>query len=236
MKSQWMRDSIKVLWIEDEQLYRESIEIALNSATDEIEFLPGAGNASQGIRHVRKYSPDLVIADLRLPLDTDDGAASPSFGIAMIKVIAERRTGKVPYILALSSIQDDQPDLVARAVRAGADSYIVKGRRGYRSGKQLATIMLSLVHDGKQNWGPEVALLVKTHQEEPVLAYEERRVLELAKQGKSNKEIASELGKSPDTVRTQMSSIFKKTGIKSRHQLSKVVISDEFELFGLQEV
>lgn len=100
---------MKIIVIDDDPAMTELLRIILGSNASEVMT---ANSGTEGILLARKYPPNIIILDLIMP-EMD--------GWEVCKAI--RQFSQVP-ILILSAL--DQPGLVAKALDAGADDYVVK--------------------------------------------------------------------------------------------------------------
>ncbi|MGD8856557.1 MAG: response regulator transcription factor, partial [Chloroflexota bacterium] len=110
-----MDDTIRVLIVDDHQLFRDGLRVLILSAAD----MEVAGEASTGkaaVQMAAESKPDVVLMDIQMP-DMD--------GIEATKVLIERDPEL--NILMVTMFEDDQS--VFAAMRAGARGYILKGAK-----------------------------------------------------------------------------------------------------------
>jgi DNA-binding NarL/FixJ family response regulator len=157
---------------------------------------------SKAVTMTQAYRPDVILIDLQLP-DMDGSEA-----IARIKADwPEAR------FLVLTSYDTD--DRVPRAVRAGAQGYLLKGVP-----KDELYQAVRAIYQGNSLLGPGIApkLLQVYRQTEPDpseldrLSQRELKILRLVSDGERNKEIAAQLDISERTVKFHINSIFQKLG------------------------
>src|SRR5213595_2936125 len=103
----------RIVVVDDHPLFRKGLEQLINSSDDAFNICGEAGDAAEGMSVIRQLKPDLVIVDLSLP-----GAN----GIELIKNI-RAEFARLP-ILVLS--MHDESLYALRALRAGADGYVMK--------------------------------------------------------------------------------------------------------------
>jgi DNA-binding NarL/FixJ family response regulator len=187
--------------IEDHPLYRFAIGHVLER--EETFALVGvASDADEGLKLVDKEKPDLVLVDLHLP---------GRDGISLLTELKGRPDA--PRVVFLSA--DGDPGVVARALRQGADGYLVKDIDEGALPKALAAAArgeLALPRALQQ------AVLRELHPPGslPVLTAREREVLSLTALGRSRREIADRLCVSQATVKAHLGRLYEKLGVHDR--------------------
>lgn len=207
-------DEIKVLIADDHTVVRKGIRALLETEPG-ITVVGEAADGEDAIHRALALKPDVILMDLVMPkLD----------GVQAIKELRE----VLPEIkvLVLTSFAEDRR--IVAAIEAGALGYLLKDS----SPEDLARAIRE-VHRGESSLHPKVAQqLVKKLQrpaEEPEreeLTARERKVLALIARGLSNREIARELSISEPTVRTHVSNILRKLGLKSRTQAALYALKE----------
>lgn len=189
--------SIRVLLVEDNELFLLGLDSYLRTQAD----IAVVGQARDGIEAVTLFSavsPDVVLADLRMP--NLDGLSLIS---ALLKLDARAK------VLILTHYQGEED--IVRALRAGALGYLTKDMRG----DDIASA-IRIVAAGKRFVPAEVAeKLAESLSSEP-LSLREREVLKCLTKGLSNRQIATELGLAERTAATYVSHLLWKLGVKSR--------------------
>lgn len=104
---------IKVLIADDQELIRQSLKIVL-SANKDIEIVGTACNGNEVVESVRKYKPDVILMDVRMP-EMD--------GVQCTKVIKESYPNI--KIIVLTTFDDDE--YIFNALKYGASGYLLKG-------------------------------------------------------------------------------------------------------------
>jgi len=204
-----MDEPIRVLIVDDHQLFRDGLRALILSAAD----MAVAGEAATGkdaVQAAAESKPDVVLMDIQMP-DMD--------GIEATQALIENDPGL--NILMVTMFEDDQS--VFKAMRAGARGYILKGAK---HDEMLRAIRA--VNSGEAIFSPGIASrmmafftasrTVVPAEAFPDLTEREREVLELIAQGKSNAEIARALVISVKTVRNHASNIFNKLQVTDRAQ------------------
>jgi NarL family two-component system response regulator LiaR len=171
---------------------------------DDLELVGEASNGQEAVRKCEELHPDVVLMDLVMP--EMDGASAT-------KVIRERWPDI--QVIALTSFPEE--DLVQRALRAGALSYLLKNV----SADELAHAIRA-ARSGRSTLAPEAAqalIHAATHPASTLgndLSPREREVLQLMVEGLNNPDIAERLVVSRSTVKFHVSSILSKLGVSSR--------------------
>ena len=188
---------IGVLSVDDHPLLREGIAALVNAESD-MKLVAEATNGQEGIEKFRVHRPDVTLMDLQMP--TLNGIE------AIIRIRSEFPSAR---IIVLTTYTGDVQ--VLRALRAGAQGYILKGhvRR-----ELLDTIRA--VHAGQKRIPPEVATELAEHAIEDELSLRELDVLRLIATGNANKEIAGQLAIAEDTVKSHVTNILAKLGANDR--------------------
>ncbi len=210
--------TLRVLLADDQHLVRAAFSMLVDSAPD----MAVAGQAEDGHRALeltRELRPDVVVMDIRMPgLD----------GIEATRRIADDPELGEVRVLVLTTFDDDES--VLAALRAGAAGFLVKDTR---PAELLDAIRVVAAGDALLSPGPTARLVARVVRlPETVapplaagsalvaeLSAREREVLALVGRGMNNAEIGGVLGLSPLTVKTHVSRILGKLGIRDRPQL-----------------
>ena len=196
---------IRVLSVDDHPLLREGIAALVNAETD-MKLVAEASNGQEAVEQFRLHRPDVTLMDLQMP------------GFNGIEAIIDIHN-EFPNarIIVLTTYTGDVQ--VLRALRAGAQGYILKG---HVHRELLDTIRA--VHAGQKRIPPEVAAELAEHAGESGLTEREMEVLRLIAAGNANKEIAAQLSITEDTVKSRVSSILSKLGANDRTQAVTIAI------------
>jgi len=207
--------SVRVLLVDDQPLLRTGFRLILASEPD-IEVVGEAADGETALAQVKALQPDVVLMDIRMPrMD----------GVEATRRIVEARDGEgPPRVLVLTTY--DLDEYVVEALRAGASGFLLKDTPA-----ETLVDAVRLVHEGDAVVAPGVTkrlldrfakLLPTTRLPEPVAATElterEHDVLMLVARGMSNAEIARALVVSETTVKTHVSSVLAKLGLRDRVQ------------------
>ena len=209
-----VRPPLRLLVVDDHEVVREGL-VALLSRRDEFQVVAEAGTVAESLAAARRFQPDLVIMDVRLP----DGS-----GIEACREI--RSEFPTMRVVMLTSYPDEEA--VLSAILAGASGYLLKQIRG----RDLVTA-LEAVGRGDSLLDPAVPERVlervrriangDERDELSDLTAQERKILKLVAEGKTNKEIAAEVFLSDKTVKNYVSSILSKLNLQRRAQAAAFV-------------
>jgi DNA-binding NarL/FixJ family response regulator len=197
--------AVRIILADDHPLVREGLRSMLDGV-DEVDVIAEAEDGEDLVNLAGELRPDVVVSDVRMPrLD----------GLAAVRRIRK----DYPDIKALMLTVHDEEAYVMDAVGAGATGYLLKTV----SGQDLVKCILA-VADGKAMLHPaitrklidEFAEMARSGGRPQHLSQREQEVLQLLAYGKSNKEIARELGIGTQTVKTHVSHIFGKLGAADR--------------------
>lgn len=192
--------AIRVLLVDDHEVVRSGLRAFLE-LQDGLDVVGEAASGEEALVRVGHDRPNVVVLDLVLP------------GISGVEVARRLRAGAPEVrVLALTSFVGQ--DLVLPAVRAGVAGYLLKDVRP----RELADAIRS-VHAGGAPLHPRAAAAVMATVQLPdPLTPREHEVLRLIGGGRSNREIARELGLAEKTVKAHVSGVLAKLGVADRTQ------------------
>src|SRR5438105_14444630 len=208
-------DAKRIVIVDDHPLFRKGLEELIQS-DDSFAVCGQAGNAAEAMDMIRKLSPELAIVDLSLP-----GAN----GIELIKHI-RAEFPKLP-ILVLS--MHDESLYAVRALRAGADGYVMKH-------EAMANVIQAIheILNGRPYLSPAMAAQVITkfaHRQAEGetdaverLSDRELEILELIGKGNEVRQIAKLLHLSPKTVETHRAHIKDKLDLKNSREVARFAL------------
>ena len=188
---------IKLLVIEDHALTRLGIK-ALAATTDDIDLIGEASDPAAGFRQFTEMRPDVTLLGLRFPdsCSIDD----------LEKYLAEAPTAR---ILMLADHAGDGE--IRRALDKGARGYVLKNVEP----SELLGAIRTVAKGGKYI-PQEICEILDEHRGSEDLTPAEQNVLSMLVGGRSNKEIASGLAVSENTIKTHVQNIFGKLGVDDR--------------------
>jgi DNA-binding NarL/FixJ family response regulator len=188
---------IRILAVDDHPLFRQGIAALLASQPD-MSLVAEASNGREAIQQFRVHRPDVTLMDLQMPevngLD------------ATISIRGEFPEAR---IIVLTTYTGDVQ--VLRAMQIGARAYLLKNLLH----KELLD-MIRAVHAGKKAIAPEASAQLAEHATDDALTPAEVDVLRLIAAGNANKQIASHLLVTEDTVKGRVKSILSKLGANDR--------------------
>ena len=206
--------ALRILVVDDHEVVRQGI-VSLLDHHDGFQVVAQAGTAAEAIAAASTYRPDVIVMDIRLP----DGS-----GVEATREI--RAQHPETRVIMLTSYPDDEA--VFASIVAGASGYLLKQVRGRdlvaaleavgRGGSLLDPAVTEQVLDRVRR------IASGTYQDElGALTAQERRILLLVAEGKTNKEIAAEIFLSDKTVKNYVSSILAKLNLQRRTQAAAFV-------------
>jgi len=206
---------IRVGLVDDQALFRTGIRMLVSSQPD-LEFVGQAGDGAEGIAMAAQAQPDVILMDIRMPVM--DGIESTR----QILAAAEARGAALPRIIVLTTFDLDEAAM--RAIRGGASGFLLKDAdpefllaaiRTVYAGTSV--IAASATRELFENFDSQ------PHGEVPAsfeaLTSREREIFVLAARGLSNAEIAGAEFLSEATVKTHISRVLGKLGLRDRVQL-----------------
>jgi DNA-binding NarL/FixJ family response regulator len=200
---------IKVLLVDDHEIVRVGLK-TLFEGHPRIQIVGEAGTVAGAIEECARLRPDLVLLDVRLPDGNGFNACEQ-----IQKQSPETR------VLILTSYADDQ--VVLNALDAGADGYLLK-----EIDSEALIRAIEKVAAGQSVLDPAVTRRVLSRirpgdattstDKLALLSHQEHRVLALVAEGKTNKEIAVQMGLSDKTVKNYLSNLLDKLALSRRSQ------------------
>jgi DNA-binding NarL/FixJ family response regulator len=195
--------AISLLIVDDHPVVRDGLRGMFESAGD-FTVLGEASNGVEAVELTARLDPDVVLMDLRMPGGN---------GVDAIRELTRR--GARSRVLVLTTYDTDSDTLPA--IEAGATGYLLKDAPR----EELFTAVRAAA-DGRTVLSPAVASRLVTAVRTPAapadepLSAREREVLALVAKGTSNKEIARVLFISEATVKTHLTHVYGKLGVKDR--------------------
>ncbi len=206
--------TLRLLIVDDHEVVRQGL-VALLDRRDGFQVVAEAATVAEAIERARRFEPDIVVMDVRLP----DGS-----GIEACREI--RAELPATRVVMLTSYPDEEA--VLSAIVAGAAGYLLKQVRA----RDLVAA-LETVGRGESLLDPAVTekvlervrrIATGGHTDElALLTSQEQKILMLVAEGKTNKEIATDVFLSDKTVKNYVSSILSKLNLERRAQAAAFV-------------
>jgi two-component system, NarL family, response regulator len=189
--------TIRLLVADDHPIVRQGLVAILNDQPD-MNVVAEVNNGQQAIDQFRIHQPDVAILDLKMP------------EVGGVEAIDTIRAEFPTAAIIMFSIYETDED-VYRGLRAGAKAYLLKDTPCQEILEVIRTV------SGGQRYIPEViGTKLAARMERPNLSDREHQVLVLMAQGKKNKDIASELNISDNTVKFHVTNVTLKLGASDR--------------------
>jgi two-component system response regulator DevR len=205
----------RIILVDDHEVVRLGLK-SLLERHPQFEVVGEAGSAREAIEQVATLKPEVVLMDIRLP---------GTSGIEACEEIINRYPGT--KVIMLTSYAEDE--MLFSAIRAGASGYILK-----QIGSDDLIKALEAVSRGEALLDPAVTQRVfqevrRAVKEEEASAFahlsqQEKHVLLLVSEGKTNREIAKSLFLGEGTVRNYVSSILSKLGVNNRAEAAAYAV------------
>ncbi len=210
-----MPNKQRILLVDDHEVVRLGLK-ALLERHPNFEVVAEASTAREAVERVAAFSPDVVVMDIRLP-----GGS----GIEACQEIVDKYPDT--KVIMLTSYAEDE--MLFSAIRAGAAGYVLK-----QIGGEDLVRAIEAVGRGEALLDPAVTQRIfqevrKAAREEEASAFsaitqQERHVLMLVSEGKTNREIAKAIFLGEGTVRNYVSSILSKLGVSNRAEAAAYAV------------
>jgi two-component system NarL family response regulator len=188
---------IRVLIADDHVTVLEGLAAIIGRQAD-MEVVAQAGNGREAVDFWEHYRPDISLLDLRMPILDGVGAIGEI-----------RREQPSARIIVLTTFDSDNE--IARAIKAGAKGYLLKDAR-----REELLDCIRKVNSGETSVPTALAAKLAESMSSQPLTGRELDVLKLLANGKSNKEIGSQLFITETTVKSHLRSVFTKLNVLSR--------------------
>jgi DNA-binding NarL/FixJ family response regulator len=203
---------ISVLVADDHSLIREGIRRVLEAEAD-LKLVAEAEDGREAVSLFRIHRPDVVLLDIRMP------------GLSGLEALEQIRS-EARGVKAILLSNRGESSMVQSAVTLGADGYLLKTSQ---TGELPAAIRA--VMRGGNYFSPVIAREIVEQVRHPspegpfvALSMRERQVLRGIAEGKSAKEIATELGISTKTTESHRTSLMRKLGIRKATELVRYAV------------
>ena len=182
---------IKILIADDHPYVRDGI-VSLVATERDMQVVAQAGDGAEAVALAKKHQPDIVLLDLRMPqMD----------GLEVIRQI--QSLGLPSKVVVLTTYESEQD--VHLALKYGARGYLLKD-----TPRPMLLDAIRRVHRGETSIPPRISQKLVENMNRAALSVREVDILKHIADGKSNKEIASDLDIAEDTVKAHVKSVLKK--------------------------
>jgi DNA-binding NarL/FixJ family response regulator len=215
VKEQLFMPKQRILLVDDHEVVRLGLK-SLLERHPQFDVVGEASSAREAMEIVNNSHPDVVVMDIRLP------------GTSGIEA-CEEITGRYPEIKVIMLTSYAEDEMLFSAIRAGASGYILK-----QIGGEDLVRALEAVGRGEAMLDPTVTQRVfqevrRAVKEEEASAFahlsqQEKHVLLLVSEGKTNREIAKALFLGEGTVRNYVSSILSKLSVNNRAEAAAYAV------------
>lgn len=210
------QNQIGIVIADDHMVLRESLTALLQSQPD-FHVLGTAANGEEAVRLVQEHTPQVLVLDLFMP---------ESDGFEVLRTL-ERTGNRVASVVLTGS--DSQNDYV-QVVRLGARGLVLKA-----DAPQKLFAAIRAVAEGDLAFSDDIAhtILNAMVSDQPAvpssmarLSERERQISYMVARGMRNRDIATDLSISENTVKRHLQSIFSKTGSRDRLELAVLALSE----------
>lgn len=203
-----MPDPIRILIADDHPIVRQGLRTFLDIQPG-LSVVAEARDGDEALALIAAHEPDVVLLDLKMP---------GSDGLTVLSRLA--RSDHTAKVVVLTSVTE--ASRVGEAVASGAAGFLYKDI----DPESLAQAIRS-VADGQVIFAREAVAAMTAPEPGPAAALtaREREVLALVAAGRSNREIARQLSVAEKTVKTHLSSLFRKLGVADRTQAALYAVA-----------
>ena len=192
---------IRIVIAEDQRILRGALGALLDFEED-MEVVGQAENGEEALKLIFQLQPDICLLDIEMPLKSG------------LEVAADLKQRDSPCkVIMLTTFA--RPGYFERAVKAGVHGYLLKDGSVDDLAESIRRVM-----KGKHEFAPE--LIINTYHQDNPLTQREQDLLKLAAEGKTSKEISTQLFLSEGTVRNYMSEALQKMEAKNKIEAIRV--------------
>ena len=209
---------IRALIVDDHPVTREGLRTALELSDEVVVVVGEAATGEEAVERARELTPDVVFMDVRMP--------------GMDGIEATRRIRQAaPTTKVILITIDESRGAISEAIQAGVSGYLLKdaspdalvdAARNAIEGNAVIHPQLTktFIEEARMGEGGSPSGDQKT----PALSKREREILQKVADGATTRQVASDLGISPHTVKTHLERIFEKLGANDRAQAVAIAI------------
>ncbi|MGE5226979.1 MAG: response regulator [Planctomycetaceae bacterium] len=207
---------IRALIVDDHPVTREGLRTALELSEDAVVVIGEAASGEEAVEQARSLTPDVVFMDVRMP------------GMGGIEATRRIREASPETKVILITI-DESRGAISDAIQAGVSGYLLKdaspdalvdAARNALEGNAVIHPQLTktFIEEAQVAGGEEGSARPAP------LSKREREILQRVADGATTRQVASDLGISPHTVKTHLERIFEKLGANDRAQAVAIAI------------
>ncbi len=203
-----MTTIIRVMLVDDQELFRAGLRVIIDAQPD-LTVVAEAANGAEAIRINRTHQPDVILMDVRMPYMD---------GVVAAQNILSEEAAHTPKILMLTTFAFDEA--ARAAMQHGASGFLLKD-----ASPAFLCETIRVTYAGQRVVSASNLEPLLAHERQPsaaarrrydTLTERERAVFHQIVDGKSNAEAAQALFLSESTVKTHLSSLMAKLGIRDR--------------------
>ena len=195
---------IRIVIAEDQRILRGALGALLDFEED-MEVVGQAENGEEALKLICQLQPDICLLDIEMPLKSG------------LEVAADLKQRDTPCkVIMLTTFA--RPGYFERAVKAGVHGYLLKDGSVDDLAESIRRVM-----KGKHEFAPE--LIINTYHQDNPLTQREQDLLKLAAEGKTSKEISTQLYLSEGTVRNYMSEALQK--LEAKNKIEAITVAKE---------
>lgn len=202
-------EPVRLVLVDDHEMVIEGLKAMLTTFGDRVQVTGQAIGADQAVTVVQELNPDIVLCDVRM---------QGSSGLDLCRTLRERDPDRKVVML---SVYDDEQYLF-QALRIGASGYLLKSISSDELVRQLELVQLgqTAIDPGMAARAADTAARLQRDEFWPGarqgLTQRESEILSYVVNGLSNRGIATKLVIGDETVKTHLSSIYRKLGVTDR--------------------
>jgi DNA-binding NarL/FixJ family response regulator len=212
-------NAVRVVLVDDHEMVIEGLKAMLAPFSSRVEVVGEAVGAEKAMTVIDELEPDIVLCDIRMA------------GVSGLDLCCEIRDRHPDRKVILLSVYDDEQYLF-QAMRVGASGYLLKGISSDELVRQLEGVRAgsTAIDAGLAARAAETAARLQSNQFWPGarhgLTQRESEILSLVVTGLSNRGIASKLVIGEETVKTHLSSVYRKLGVGDRTSAAAMALRE----------